>query len=329
MKTAFPQSPLHEVEAYQKEYMKTKIWVALIALYIVWGSTYLAIRFAVETIPPFLHSGLRFLISGLILVLWRRAAGDKMPTRIQWRSLAIIGTLLLLGGNGLVGFAEQRIASGIAALIVGTVPLWLVLIEALRPGGGKPTWQALLGLIVGFSGIYLLIGPSELTGDLQFDTVGTVAVIFASFFWSLGSIYSRNAELPESALMMTGGEMLAGSVLIFLVSFLMGEWNTFTVAQVSTQSWLALIYLITFGSMIGFVAYIWLLQNAPISLVATYAYVNPLVAVLLGAWLASEPLTPRILVAAGIIIGSVVFINWARQTKVKTEPLQSASSGKD
>jgi len=307
--------------------MKSKIWIALIALYIVWGSTYLAIRFAVETLPPFLHAGLRFLISGLILVIWRRAAGDTMPTRIQWRSLAIIGTLLLLGGNGLVSFAEQRIASGIAALIVGTVPLWLVLIEALRPGGVKPTGLAVIGLIVGFGGIYLLIGPSELTGKMQFDVIGTVAVIFASFFWSLGSIYSRSAELPASALMMTGGEMIAGSVPIFLVSLVLGEWKGFNLAQVSTASWLALLYLIAFGSMIGFVAYIWLLQNAPISIVATYAYVNPLVAVLLGSWFAREPLTPRILVAAGIIIGSVVFINWARQVKVKTEPLQSASGG--
>jgi drug/metabolite transporter (DMT)-like permease len=309
--------------------MKTKIWIALIALYIVWGSTYLAIRFAVETLPPFLHAGLRFLISGLILVLWRRAAGDEMPTLRQWRSLAIIGTLLLLGGNGLVSFAEQRIASGIAALIVGTVPLWLVLIEALRPGGVKPTWHAILGLIVGFAGIYLLIGPSGLTGGLQFDTIGTVAVVFASFFWSLGSIYSRGAELPKSALMMTGGEMLIGSIPIFFVSLALGEWSEFNLRLVSIESWLSLLYLIGFGSMIGFVAYIWLLQNAPISLVATYAYVNPLVAVFLGNWFAREPLTPRILAATAIIIGSVIFINWARQAKVKTEPLQAVTDGDD
>lgn len=250
-----------------------------------------------------------------------------MPTRVQWKSVAIIGTLLLLGGNGLVSFAEQRIPSGIAALIVGTVPLWLVLIEALRPRGVKPTALSLIGLAVGFIGIYLLVGPSEFTGGLHFDTIGTVAVIFASFLWSLGSIYSRSADVPKSALMTTGAEMLAGSVPIFLASLALGEWQTFNLAQVSTQSWLGLLYLIAFGSMIGFVAYIWLLQNAPLSLVATYAYVNPLVAVLLGAWFANEALTPRVLVAAGIIVGSVVFINWARQVKVKTEPLQSASSG--
>ena len=309
--------------------MKTKIWIALIALYIVWGSTYLAIRFAVDTIPPFLHAGLRFLISGLILVIWRRAAGDAMPTRIQWRSLAIIGTLLLLGGNSLVSVAEQTVASGIAALIIGTVPLWLVLIEGIRPGGAKPSWRAIVGLIVGFSGIYLLIGPSELTGKFQFDVLGTLLLVTAAFLWSLGSIYSRSAELPKSALMMTGGEMLAGSIPIFIVSIAFGEWKSFHLAQVSSTSWIALAYLIAFGSMVGFVAYIWLLQNAPISLVATYAYVNPLVAVLLGNWFAREPLTARTLAAAGIIIGSVVFINWARQAKVKTEPLQAVADGDD
>ena len=309
--------------------MKTKIWIALLALYIVWGSTYLAIRFAVDTIPPFLQAGLRFLISGLILVIWRRAAGDEMPSFKQWKSLAIVGTLLLLGGNGLVSFAEQRIASGVAALIIGTVPLWLVLIEAIRPGGVRPSWRALIGLIVGFGGIYLLIGPSELTGKFQFDVLGTLTLITAAFLWSVGSIYSRSAELPKSALMTTGAEMLAGSIPIFIVSILFGEWKSFSFAQVSVQSWLALLYLITFGSMVGFVAYIWLLQNAPVSLVATYAYVNPLVAVLLGSWFAQESLTGRTLVAAGIIIGSVVFINSARQVKVKTEPLQAVPNGDD
>ena len=139
--------------------MKTKTWIALLALYIVWGSTYLAIRFAVETIPPFLSAGLRFLISGAILFIWRRAAGDSLPTLRQWRSSAIVGVLLLLGGNGILSFAEQRIASGIAALIVGTAPLWLVLLEAIRPGGQKPRFLAILGLVIGFGGIFLLIGP--------------------------------------------------------------------------------------------------------------------------------------------------------------------------
>ncbi|HEY2980170.1 MAG TPA: EamA family transporter [Anaerolineales bacterium] len=295
--------------------MKLKIWIALLALYIVWGSTYLAILFAVETIPPFLHAAMRFLISGLILFIWRRAAGDPVPTRRQWISTAIVGVLLLVGGNGFVAFAEQRIPSGVAALIVGTVPLWLVLIEALRRGGTRPNWQSIAGLLIGFGGIFLLIGPSEIVGSsIHFDPVGIAAVVAAAFFWSLGSIFSRSADLPPSTLMATGTEMLAGSVALFILSGSIGEWRGFDPAQISTSSWLGLAYLITFGSLIGFVSYGWLLKNAPVSLVATYAYVNPLVAIMLGAWVAHEALNARILVAALIIIGSVVLTNTSRQS---------------
>ncbi len=295
--------------------MKTKIWLALLSLYIVWGSTYLAIRFTVETIPPFLSAGLRFLVSGVILLAWRYAAGDAMPTKRQWLSTTIIGVLLLLGGNGLVSFAEQQVPSGIAALIIGSVPMWLVLIEALRPGGVKPNWQAILGLLIGFGGIFLLVGPAELTGSTRtLNPLGIGALLLAAFLWSLGSIYSRSADLPPSSLMATGAEMLTGSIVIFAFSGLVGEWSGFEFRAVSTRSWLGLAFLISFGSMVGFVSYIWLLKHARVSLVATYAYVNPLVAVLLGALFANEIINARILIAGLIIIGSVVLIN---QTKAK------------
>lgn len=298
--------------------MKTRIWLALLALYIVWGSTYLAIRFTVETIPPFMSAGMRFLVSGAILLVWRWAAGDIMPTKRQWRSTAIVGIFLLLGGNGLVSFAEQYVTSGIAALIIGSMPLWMVMIEALRPGGVKPGWQAILGLLIGFGGIFLLVGPAELTGSGQaLDPLGVSALLAAAFLWSVGSIYSRGADMPKSSLMATGAEMLAGSLALFLVSGLTGEWSNFSFVDVTLKSWLGLAYLITFGSMIGFVSYIWLLQNAPVSLVATYAYVNPLVAVFLGAWLANESLNARILIAGLVIIGSVVLINQSKSSKVK------------
>jgi drug/metabolite transporter (DMT)-like permease len=298
--------------------MRIKIWIALLAVYTVWGSTYLAIRFTIETIPPFLSAGIRFLVAGTILMIWRRAAGDVMPTKRQWRSTAIVGILLLLGGNGLVSFAELRIASGIAALIVGTVPLWLVLIEAIRPGGVRPTPLSVLGLLIGFGGIYLLIGPEDLSsGTFQFDMLGIGMVMLAAFFWSLGSIYSRGADLPASSLMATGAEMLTGGIALLAFSGLVGEWKGLDFTAVSTSSWLGLAYLITFGSMVGFVSYIWLLQNAPVSLVATYAYVNPLVAVFLGAWLANETLNARILIAALIIISSVVLINQTKNLSLK------------
>lgn len=312
--------------------MKTKVWIALLALYIVWGSTYLGIRFAVETIPPFLHAALRFLVSGAILYIWRRAAGDPAPTMSNWKSTAIVGAALLLGGNGFVAWAEQTIPSGIAALMITTSPFWLVLFEALRAGGTKPTWQAILGLIIGFAGVFILVGPSEIVGaEAQFDTFGIILLLLAPVFWSMGSIYAKGADLPKSTLLSMGMQMLMGALALFIVSLVKGELSGFNLGAVSMRSWLALLYLITFGSLIGFVSYGWLLHNAPISLVSTYAYVNPVVAVLLGSLFANEPLNGRILIAAAIIIGSVVLINSSRHVpvKVKTEPLQAVADGDD
>ena len=298
--------------------MKTKIWLALLSLYIVWGSTYLAIKFAVETIPPFMHAGVRFFISGLILLIWQKAAGQSLPTKAQWRSTAIIGTLLLLGGNGLVSWAEQTIPSGIAALIIGSVPMFLVITEAFRPGGARPNWQAILGLLIGFGGIYLLVGPTELSGtDLHLEPLGVGALLLACLLWSLGSVYSKSADLPKSVLVLTGAEMLTGSIGLFIVSGVTGEWSSFDPTGITMRSLLGLLYLIFVGSLVGFVSYGWLLQNAPISLISTYAYVNPVVAVLLGNWLGGEPLEPRIWLATAIIIGSVAFINTARPKTVK------------
>ncbi len=300
--------------------MKSKVWLALLALYIVWGSTYLGIRFAVETIPPFLHAGIRFLVSGLILVLWRKSAGDSLPSKIQWRDAGIVGLFLLLGGNGFVSLAEKTVPSGIAALIIGTVPLWLTLFEALRPGGIKPNWVTILGLIVGFGGIFLLVGPSDLNHlELAVEPLGAGLLIAATIFWATGSIFSKTGNLPSSTLMSTGIQMLVGSLGLFIVSFFTGELIGFQFSQVSSLSWWGLIYLITFGSLIGFTSYVWLLQNAPISLVATYAYVNPIVAVILGSLFAAEALTPRIGIAAVVIIGSVLLINYSKKPKPVVE----------
>ncbi len=310
--------------------MKTRIWIALVALYIVWGSTYLAIRFAVESIPPFLSAGLRFLIAGLMLVAWRRTAGDPWPSARQWRSVGIVGFLLLLGGNGMVSFAEQYIPSGISALIVGTVPMWLTVFEAVRPQGARPGWQSILGLLIGFGGIFLLVGPAEFNNSQsQTNWLGLAAIFLAPFLWALGSIYSRNADMPASTLMSTGTEMLMGSVSLFIFSVLTREWRGFNFAQVAFSSWLGLAYLITFGSLIGFVAYGWLLHNAPVSLVGTYAYVNPLVAILLGSWLASETLNARIVIAALIIVGSVVLINTSKQSEIVQAEEEAAPPAAD
>jgi drug/metabolite transporter (DMT)-like permease len=206
--------------------LKLRIWTALIAIYILWGSTYLAIRFAVESIPPFLIAGTRFLIAGLILFSWRRLAGDPAPTGHQWRSSAIVGLLLLLGGNGLVLWAEQNVASGIAALLIGTVPLWMIVIEAIRPGGVRPKRVGILGLCIGFGGIILLIAPWQVNnGVTGTHLLGVSALLLGAFLWSLGSIYSRSADLPRSSLLSTGMEMLAGGAGLYVTGTLTGEWN--------------------------------------------------------------------------------------------------------
>jgi drug/metabolite transporter (DMT)-like permease len=241
-----------------------------------------------------------------------------------------VGTALLLGGNGLVAWAEKTVPSGIAALMISTSPFWLVLFESMRTGGTKPNWQTILGLIIGFSGVFILIGPAEITGaEGSIDPFGAFLLLLAPFFWSMGSIYARGADMPKSTLLSTGMQMLTGAVALFIVSMIRGELNGFSLDQVSTRSWLGLLYLITFGSLVGFVAYGWLLHNAPISLTSTYAYVNPVVAVFLGYLLAGEELNGRILIATGIIIGSVILINRARLIKVKTKPLQAVPDDGD
>ncbi len=304
--------------------MRLRIWIALLAIYLIWGSTYLAIRYAVESIPPFLMAGTRFLTAGIVLYTWRRLAGDPAPTARQWRSTAIIGLLLLLGGNGLVSWAEQTVPSGIAALLIGTIPLWMVLTESIRRGGVKPGLSTVLGLITGFGGILVLIWPL-LTGTSEhLNPLGVVALLFAAFSWAVGSVYSKSAELPPSSLMTTAAEMLTGGLGLYFIGALLGEWNMLDFATITARSWLGLAYLTVLGSLVGFVAYAWLLRHAPISLVATYAYVNPLVAILLGSLLAQESFSARILLAALIIIGSVVLINYSRQAKVGRRVAASA-----
>jgi drug/metabolite transporter (DMT)-like permease len=300
------------------------IWAAMISVYIAWGSTYLAIRFAVETIPPFLMAGIRFLIAGGILFIWRRLAGDKAPLGLHWRSAAIIGSLLLVGGNGFVSWAEQHVVSGIAALLVGSAPLFMILVDTFRPhiSRPRPGWVTYLGVLLGFGGILLLVGPSELTGlKGDVDPLGIVVLTVAAFFWALGSLYSREADLPDSPLLGTGMEMLCGGVGLIVLGTLTGQWGQLHLAAVTPRSLSGLAYLITFGSLIGFGSYTWLLRNAPTSLVSTYAFVNPVVAVFMGNILDNEPLTPRILLATAVIIGAVVVVTLTLPSARKKEPM--------
>jgi drug/metabolite transporter (DMT)-like permease len=306
------------------------IWGGMIVLYLVWGSTYLGMRFAIESMPPFLMASTRFLISGVALYAWRRRNGDPAPTLAHWKSAAVIGLFLLLGGNGGVVWAEQRIPSGIAALLVGATPLWCVILDALlrrfapqrATTRSLPGWAALVGLAAGFGGIVLLISPTDLAGlGNKIDLLGGMVVVLAALSWSAGSLFSRTAHLPASPLLSPAMEMMVGGVALGLLGTLSGEWSRVDLAAITTRSWLGLGYLIFFGSLMGYVTYTWLLRAAPTTLVSTYAYVNPVVAILVGNLLAQEPLTPRVLISALVILGSVVLINarWPRRKKIQPD----------
>jgi len=294
-----------------------RVVTAFAAVYLIWGSTYLAIRLAVETMPPFLMAGIRFLIAGAILYAWTRWRGTPQPTRAHWLAAAGVGGLLLLGGNGGVVWAAQHVPSGLTALLIATVPLWMALLNWLRPNGVKPNNGVIAGLILGFMGITLLIGPSKLASGHHVDPLGAAVLIIASLSWAAGSLYSRRAQLPASPLLATGMEMLAGGALLLIASLLFGEWTRFELSAPSLRSWLALSYLIFFGALIGFTAYIWLLRVTTPAQASTYAYVNPVVAIFLGWAFASEPLTVRTLLAAAIIIGAVVVITLQRAPVTK------------
>ena len=309
------------------------IWAGMIAVYIAWGSTYLAISFGVESIQPFLMAGTRFLIAGSVLYLLRRILyKDPSPARFEWRSAAIVGFFLLVGGNGLVSWAEQSVPSGIAALLVASAPLWMVLIDGLRPGGHRPGSWTIAGVVLGFLGIVVLVGPSQFIGlQSEVDPWGAAALTLAAFSWAVGSLYNRGAKLPASPLLGTGMEMLAGGAMLMLVGTVRGEWSQLDIGAISARSLWGLAYLIVFGSWVGFAAYTWLLRVAPTSLVSTYAYVNPLVAIFIGNWLAGEELTARILIASAIIVSSVAIITLTQPVNSRNKAAQPAvlSSGDD
>jgi drug/metabolite transporter (DMT)-like permease len=299
-----------------------RIAVALGTVYVIWGSTYLAIRFAVETLPPFLMAGTRFTVAGVILYAWRRSAGFPAPTRPQWRAATVVGGLMLLGGNGSVVWAEQWIESGTAALFVASVPFWMVLLDWVRPGGRPPRPTVWLGIVVGFAGVALLLGRPEPGPNYL---VGSLALLFASVSWAMGSLYSRSAVLP-APLLATAMQMLTGGGLLLLAGIVTGELGRLDTSGFSTKSVLALLYLIVFGSLISYSAYVWLLRVTAPSLASTYAFVNPVVAVLLGWLLAGEAMNARIVLASAVIVGGVAVITLTRRRPGRT-PAPDAVAG--
>lgn len=283
------------------------VLAAFLIVYVVWGSTYLAIRFAVETLPPFLMAGARFLLAGLILygVMRRRVASPISPT--HWRSAAVSGTLMLLGGNGLVCWAEQTVPSGVAALLIATSPLWFVFLDWAIFRGPRPGRAVLAGVGIGLVGIYLLVGPGRIGGE-PVHLPGAVALLMACMFWALGSLYGRKASLPPNVFLSTAMQMIAAGVVLVGVGSAAGEWQRLDLAGSTLKSWLSVAYLVVFGSIVALSCYSWLLQVSTPARVSTYAYVNPVVAVLLGAALGDEALSPRVLLACVVIIVAVAII---------------------
>lgn len=291
------------------------IWIGLLVLYVVWGSTYLGIAVAVETIPPFLMAAARFLVAGLILLTWSIARAGRafvVPTPREWRDGAIIGALLLGGGMGMVAYGEQTIPSGITALLIAMMPVWVAILGRIFLAERLPG-LAIVGIVVGFIGVAILIGPSALGGAGALDPLGLGAILLSPIAWSAGSLFaSHRAALPKRPLVATGIQMLIGGIVLAVMGAVTGEFEVLDSAAISTESILALLYLLVVGSLVAFTVYGWLMRIAPLPLVATYAYVNPVVAVVLGALILSEPIDPRTLVAGAVIVFAVALIITAR-----------------
>ncbi|MDQ4095600.1 MAG: EamA family transporter [Actinomycetota bacterium] len=292
-------------------------WSALWTVYLVWGSTYLAIRVVVETIPPLLSAGVRFVAAGLIMaafLAWRSGIGRMRVTLRELGASALIGTALLFGGNGIVSVAEQDVPSGLAALIIASVPLWVVVFRALF--GDRASGGTLIGVVVGFAGVGILVAASG--GSAGGSLGGVLLLILASFSWAGGSFFSAKVPLPKDPFVSTSVQMMTGGTALVLGALVVGEFDGLEMSSFSRGSLIGLAYLVVFGSLLAFTAYTWLLHNAPISKVATYAYVNPVVAVFLGWIILSETITPLMLVGAAVIVASVAFIV-RHEVKVKRE----------
>jgi drug/metabolite transporter (DMT)-like permease len=281
---------------------------AFAAVYLLWGSTFLGIRLAIDSIPPFLMAGSRFLFAGTLLYTVVRATGASRPDFAHWRNAAVTGALLLLLGNGAVSWAQKTVPSGITALIIAATPLWIMLVDWVRPGGRRPTFLVASGLIGGFAGVAMIVASRNQHGHRMVDFTAAGVLLFAGLSWAIGSIYSRHAAQPTSPLLAIAMQMITGGVLLLLAGFIFGETAGFDPARITARSAWAFAYLTVFGSLVGFTCYVWLLQVATPARVSTYAYVNPLIAALLGHVVLKEEIPNSVAVAGALILASVVLI---------------------
>lgn len=296
-----------------------RVLAAFAAIYIIWGSSYLGIRFAIETIPPFLMAGIRFTTAGVILYALARRGGAQAPTLIHWRSAVLLGALMFLAANGAIVQAERVVPSGIAALLIATLPLWVALLNWLFFRGERPSLQAAIGLFIGLAGIGLLVVPGNFLVGEQINLPGAGLLLFSALCWGTGSLLSRRVPTPASSLSGASLNLITGGLLLVALSGLSGEWNTFALNAVTLKSALALLYLIVFGSVIAFASYMYLLSVVAPTRVATYAYVNPVIAMLLGWLLGEETPSLRTLIGAVVIVTSVVLITTQRPRRTAVE----------
>jgi len=288
---------------------RARLLLAFAAVYIIWGSTYLAIRIAVGSIPPLLMASIRMTSAGVILLGIALLTGAPRPNRAEWRSAVVIGALLFLGGNGAVVWAAQHVPSGLVALVVSSVPLWLVVLESIRPQGNRPRPITWLGVAVGLAGIAMLVGPGGMRGGI--DPFSTIILVVGSLLWATGSLLSRRMPAPRSPLVTAALQMLCGGLWQLAAGLALGEAARFHPASVTPAAWLSVAYLSVFGSIVAFTAFMWLMRNTTPAKAGTYGYVNPIVALILGWAFAGERLTARAGVAAVVIIGAVALITSA------------------
>ena len=287
---------------------RSRLWLALLTIYVIWGSTYLGIAVAIESVPPFLMAGFRFIVAGGLLFGWAWLRQDRqlrLPTRREWRDALIVGALLFGGGNGLVGIGEQTVPSGVAALLIAVIAVWFAVFSRVFFGDRIPLIAG-IGIAVGIAGVGLLVWPFG--SSVTFDPFGIAVLIAAPIFWASGSVFAaRRATLPKEPAISSGAQMLTGGLVLVVEGLLTGEAGRIG-PQITTASILAIAYLVIFGSLVAFTAYAWLLRHAPLPLIGTYAFVNPVVAVGLGAIFLAEPVTPRMLVAAAVIVVGVALV---------------------
>ena len=302
-----PESALSSL-SHGRTGASTLVLAAFAAVYLLWGSTYLAMRVGIETIPPLMLAGLRHFAVGLLLYPILRWKTGVRPTATHWKTAAVTGALLLFVGNGGVCWAETVVPSGITALLVAMVSLWLVIVDWLRPGGHRPVPRVLLGLVLGFGGMALLVGPAHLGGSERVDLRGVAVLVIACFAWACGSLYSKHGCLPSSPLLGVAMQALVGGPVLLLAGVFSGEIHRFYIADVAWRSWIALAYLIVLGSGIGFTSYLYILKKSTAARVATYALVNPVVALILGWLFAGETISLRTVAATIVILTAVVLV---------------------